>query len=349
MEWTRHKIPRIKDVLPLVNGLFTKVVYSFKYDIDKSKLDFLFLAKCGQRSPAPVIDVLHEVNEEDYDEMLTSSELQTLAGLLVMQYKQKWDKLGEIYDIEYDPIHNYLDQWSDESEENSEHDSTENVDRVDTLGTTVNRSTSRTDNLSQLTTKAGSDTTTRTDNLTSTETRNLTNSNTRTYDTDKHNTGNVTMSGNDTTTDSLWGFNSGSDVNADKSVLAHGQVQTNNLTEEMNGTVGDSGTEGGTRTVGNTGTQGTVVGYNSTVTVANTGTQGTTGSEATTGTNRRDNDTTLSETGSNTKERSGSHMGNIGNLTSQKQILEEIELWKWNYVEQILDDAKEFLTLPIYL
>ena len=35
--------------------------------------------------------------------------------------------------------------------------------------------------------------------------------------------------------------------------------------------------------------------------------------------------------------------------TFQKQIKEEIELWKWNYVATILSDVKEFCCLPVYL
>jgi hypothetical protein len=29
-------------------------------------------------------------------------------------------------------------------------------------------------------------------------------------------------------------------------------------------------------------------------------------------------------------------------------IREEIELWKWSYINEILDDAADFLSLPIY-
>lgn len=349
MEWMRPKIPKIKDVLPITNGIFGHCNYNFKYNISKAHLDFLLLAKIGQRNPAPVIDVIHEQNEEDYDAELTNAELTTLAEIMLMTYKQKWDKLGEVYDIEYDPIHNYLDAWEDESAGSSEISRTETVDRVDTLGTTVNKSSTRTDNLTQVAEKDGDDTAVRTDDLTETRTNDLNDSNTRTYDTEKANTGTVTMSGDDVTTDSLWGFNSSSNVNSDKSVLEHGQVRTDNLKENMDGTVTDVAEHTGDVTTENDGTQTTVTTFNSSLTTTNTGTQGVIGSEATTGTNRRDLDTAEGETTEDSRERSGRHSGNIGNLTSQKQILEEIELWKWNYVEQILDDAKEFLSLPIYL
>lgn len=349
MDWTRPKIPQIKDVLPLTNGIFGHCNYSFKYDISKAHLDFLLLAKIGQRSPAPVIDVIHEQNDEEYDAELTNAELTTLADIMVMTYKQKWDKLGEIYDIEYDPIHNYLDAWEDQSDGSSERERTETVDRVDTLGTTVNKSSTRTDNLQEVSGKTGTDTQTRTDNTMSTETRNLTNGNTRTLNTDEANTGTVGVAGNNTDTNSIWGFNSSTDVNSDKTAGTNSSTETRNTHTADTGTITDQGTEGGSKSVADTGTVTTAMQHGQTTTTNNTGTQGVTGSEATTGTNRRDLDTTEGETTEDSRARSGQHTGNIGNLTSQKQILEEIELWKWNYVEQILDDAKEFLSLPIYL
>ena len=378
MEWTKHKIPKIKDVLPLVNGIFGHCNYTFKYFMSKDQLDFLLLAKIGQRNPAPVIDLLHEQNDEEMDAMLTDAELTTLARIMLMQYRQKWDKLGALYDIEYDPIHNYLDDWSDTSEGSAERDFEENVDRVDTLNTTVTDSKTRTDNLSQTETRAletvdekefdNSEATTygksnvRTDDFD--VTTRYGRSETETDDFDIAHTGDQTTTvQNDTTVNSLWGFNSSNDVNSDKSVNNGTTVRTDDLNEAHDGTItkvlSGSDTEehdgtvtdalSGTDTTAYDGTVTDTKSENGTVTTTNTGTQAITGSEATTGTNRRDNDTTSSETSSDTRERSGRHTGNIGNLTSQKQILEEIELWQWNYVEQILDDAKEFLSLPVYL
>lgn len=41
-------------------------------------------------------------------------------------------------------------------------------------------------------------------------------------------------------------------------------------------------------------------------------------------------------------------LGNIGNLTSQQLITQEIELWRWSLIQQVLNDVKDFLTLPVY-
>ena len=99
----------------------------------------------------------------------------------------------------------------------------------------------------------------------------------------------------------------------------------------------------------NTGTQTTDGSGTEDVTVTNTGTQTNLGADVTTGTNSRAGTSSTSDSGTDSVARSGRHFGNIGNLTSQKQLKEEIELWKWNYVETILNDAKDFLCLDTYL
>ena len=40
--------------------------------------------------------------------------------------------------------------------------------------------------------------------------------------------------------------------------------------------------------------------------------------------------------------------GNVGNITYQKMLQEEIELWKWNFIQQVLSDVRDFTTLQIY-
>lgn len=42
------------------------------------------------------------------------------------------------------------------------------------------------------------------------------------------------------------------------------------------------------------------------------------------------------------------HRGNIGNLTPQQLITQEIELWRWNFINEVLDDIKSLITIPIY-
>ena len=57
------------------------------------------------------------------------------------------------------------------------------------------------------------------------------------------------------------------------------------------------------------------------------------------------------ETGSEARtiSRSYNRIGNIGNIPTQQLFREEIELWKWNLLTQIIDDVKDYITVPIYL
>lgn len=43
------------------------------------------------------------------------------------------------------------------------------------------------------------------------------------------------------------------------------------------------------------------------------------------------------------------HKGNIGNLTPQQLITQEIELWRWNFIDEVMNDIKSMITLPIYI
>lgn len=40
--------------------------------------------------------------------------------------------------------------------------------------------------------------------------------------------------------------------------------------------------------------------------------------------------------------------GNIGVTTTQQMLQAEIELWQWNFIEQVLADTDEFMTIPFY-
>ena len=437
----KRKAQKIKQILPLTNGLFTKMTFTFPEGITKSNLDLLFLSNYGMRNPSPVVEII----QSEYGEVLSSSELTTLAQSIEQMYSDRWTKLGSIYDIEYDPIHNYLDEWEDESDETLDSDKSESVSGTQTYGKTQTETIIRTDNLSERTVGEEDSTTTRTDDLTKTETRNLANDETRTdnleeeitygktdtrtdnlseevtYGRTDTRTDNLTESKTygktDTRTDNLsethsdsnsitdsghvndsvYAFNSSTAVPTDVSGTGNTRTETLGGTKLNTGTQQnvEGGTDGKTNTgtqtsalsgsdeVENTGTQTnvqsgsdskantgtrttertdtgtvttadegteTIVGEkDSTVTKTNTGTRNTSDQISTGGTDGSSKSGTYTEDATKNRERSGRHFGNIGNLTSQKMILEEINLWKWNYMQEILNDVKEFCTLPVYL
>lgn len=115
------------------------------------------------------------------------------------------------------------------------------------------------------------------------------------------------------TTDGVFGFNSAEASDADKSV--------------------SSGTEN-------------VV---STNTVTNTGTQKNISTDTDTVDKTKTSAITVDTHSGNDRTRTSTHSGNIGNLTTQQLMKQEIELWKWNFIQNVLADLSEFVTLPIYL
>lgn len=351
--------------------------YQFRAEVSKTTLDFRFNTEFGEKNPTKAVTKIMG-DDEGY---MSDEKLSFLAQMILETYKPKWDKLGAVYDIEYDPIHNFLDQWEDTSKEVRDLDgSTQKTETTD-YGRTETLDKTRTDNLANSETTTYNTNNTRTDNLTELETRDLGSSSTRTdnlteTDTYGHTatrTDNLhevvdedsTNSESGSESQNVYGFNSASAVPSDTASSSNSGSGTVDRTTDNTGT--QATTEGGSDTKANTGTQSTTGTDTGTVTTANTGTMqnaqtGTVGvSGSNTGTQDTDQTITLggedetSTTGSTqedettNRDRSGKHSGNIGNLTSQKQIKEEIELWKWNYMATILEDAKEFCCLPIYL
>jgi hypothetical protein len=85
--------------------------YTFRAEVTKSGLDLLFIANYGKKNPSPIVETIQGEDEG----LMDDTKLNLLAKTILEVYKPKWDKLADIYDIEYDPIHNYLDEWEDTS------------------------------------------------------------------------------------------------------------------------------------------------------------------------------------------------------------------------------------------
>lgn len=261
----------VKNLFPKTNGLFTKI--NFDFEVSKPLLDIMFLGQYGLKNPSPFVETIQDNPEEP----LTSGELTTIADALLALYSNKWTRLQDLQKAEYDPLHNYLDEWEDHSEGWEVNEKELSGTRTDTLNTTETTNSTRTDNL--LTTE----------------------------------TINETEQSSDSQADSIHGFNSSTAVPTDNSTGSASKTTTGSNSE------------------------------------ANTGTQGVSQTVANTGTNTRGTSQTDSFDGSDNRDREGRHSGNIGNITTQKMINEEIELWRWNFINQVLADVAEFCTLPIYL
>lgn len=265
----RTRIPIIKDVFPMTNSIFTAMNYQLP--IDPGQLDLLFYNDYGLKTICPLV-----TNIKGDDETLSSEKIALIATMLLNKYRHKWEKYKEVIEADYDPLHNYLDEYSESGSksEDEQKNTTFSEDYVETIDT--DNTNTRTDNLSEV--DGG------------------TNSNTRTGGTDqKH-----------------YGFNSATAVGVN----------------EFDDSITDSGTNSNTRT--------------------NTGTQ--TLRDVRDEERRIDDDRTEGVTIDNDQSHSkeGYHRGNIGNISTQKLVKEELDLWRWNFVEEILHDARDFLTLPLY-
>jgi hypothetical protein len=267
--------PKIKDCLPLINGIWYYIDYQFPevFDIDSSQLDIMFMSNWSMRTAAPILKLIHQ--DEDTN-MLTPVELLQLSSVLKGMFKNKWDKMMNVAILEYDPIHNYHDHMIEEIEYGEE------VDRTKT-GTGSNSNT-RTDNLSEVATDARQ----------IQDTRNLSNT------------------GSNSNQNNVYGFNSSTAVG------------------ESNNSGNNSMLENGTITTAHSGN----------LTTTNTGTQTDSGSNS------------YSETGgddtSGTRNREYTKEGNIGNISTQKLLKEELDLWKYNFLLEMMRDVANVVSLPIY-
>lgn len=266
---------KIKECLPIVDGLWTKINYELPdiFDLEPSQLDIIFLSNWSQRYAAPIIDV---IREDTGVTMLNSVELQRLANIISGMYTHKWDKMFAVALAEYDPMHNYYDELSEHVVYGEE--------KAGSKASSTSDSNTRTDNLSEV----------KTDTRQVAETRNLANS------------------GTDSTQDNVYGFNSSTAVG------------------DRNSSGSNSGSETGTITTVNSGS----------ITTGNTGTQTNVGSNTY---SESDGNETLGE-----RTRDYTKTGNIGNISTQKLLNEELELWKYNFIIEMMRDVVDLITLPSY-
>ena len=268
----RLKIPRIKEIIPIDNGIFSHMSYD-GLPLTAEQMDLLFYTDFGLKTVAPLVMALKEEDSCSISEQ----NMTKIAAMLLGKYRNKWDRDGAVARAEYDPLHNYLDEYHEEGEaaEDETDTKTESGQWIEGINT---------------------------DN-TSTRTDNLTEGDSGTY--------NSSESGNNA--QNRHGLNSATAVPVTTGTDA----------------VTSSGSNSNTRT--NTGTQ----------TMRDVRDEDRTINDSRNGSTVRDND--------KSHEKTGYHRGNIGNISTQKLLLEEIDLWRWNLADEILRDARDFLTLPMYV
>lgn len=290
MEVDQIMMKKIRNMFPLTDGLFDKMNYQFPsvFSITNAEMDFLFVTNYGMRSIAPVVAVAYEDSESGY--------VDTLASLILHMYKPKWDRLASLVTIEYDPIHNFSDDYHEEINEGITGGETVTYNTTDTNQNTTDNDTVVTDGGSERRTHSDQNSKTRTDNLSEAVAREGENN--------------------------IFGFNSVDAVGAD--------TDASNTTRTNTGTQATAGTDSGESTVYG-GLTHTTDG-----TVTENGSKRKTGTEGTERSSDRE------------RVREFTRIGNIGNITTQQLVNEEIKLWRWNFIQEVLNDVKDFLTIPVY-
>ncbi len=349
----KKKKKRIKDVLTPLEGVFEQMEYDFKY-ATLSELDVLFFTTYGDSLIAPIVN--HFLDNG----ILTSNARFDLSRLILTMYRQKWDKLLTVMELEYDPIHNFLDEKTESGLEDANRDFNENtsleksstnqttlsIDKTGTEKDSGNLHKTGTDSDSGSIQKTGYIDTTRSDNLT------------ETYDNNRSlnttDTTNGHLSGSNTSEMSIQAFNSSTYRPYDKNVDSSNS--TDNTTLTKTGVISDNASKN------NTGSVTTDENINTTDSTQNTKTLNLTDTSSNTKTldlhdvHTTDDSDSSSESGANSAKtltltsysRQYHRKGNIGNISTQSLIHQEIELWNWNFIQEVLKDVKSFLTLQIY-
>lgn len=400
-------IPRtvkVKMMFPMINGLFSHLNYQFPEilgPVTPAQLDIIFCTNYGMKSVAPVVLVIHE---DSSTPVLTDSELSRLSDLILAMYKYKWDKLATLLMLEYDPIHNYLDDYNEHIEETIDNSDTLTHNTTVSDDTTITSTRSVTDGgvethrktttLNDTITDGGTESRLRvgsgtenssdggseshmhvitgTDNETNggteTHSKQTSGTSTRTDDLEQEVTGNIV---ND-----IYGFNSDEPVGDNTSDSHKVQLDTGTQSTQSSGTESEtinggltknttkSGrdeltvTGGLTKAISNSdrdeltitgGLTKTKVGSGSeTSTIEGGLTKATQGSDVTQGAKRTTGTEGNEGTSERVRDREFRHLGNIGNLTTQQLLTQEIELWRWNFIQEVLNDVKDFLTIPVY-
>lgn len=329
-------LPKIKDVIPLTNGLFSHIDYEF-WDFTSGELDLMLLSRCGQRLPAPVLDIIQGQPDDPFAPrpQMTTSQLAQLGSLILHTYQYKWDKLINLHATEYDILKNYLDEYEEVMQDDDSATTSKTANKADrayevsqlasSTGSTNSQTTenqnetesTRRDNFSSDFSRTSTDNTTRTDNLSEAknEVENVDSTRTDNLSESKSTTDDSTV----TRTDNL---SEGVTTSLDKTVIRTDDLTDTGTTSQSDSDshTGGNYTETVTRALTATGGQDTsngVYGFNSAAAVGD--------SESEVDSTNQENETTttvLSGTKTDSHSKSGSeevtHTGTQENVTDEE-------------------------------
>lgn len=239
--------------------------------------------------------------------------LDKFSDAIYAQFHKKWDRMLNAANLEYDPIHNFSDHIDEYITDTQDERTTNDIDktsiRLETRDLTVSRLTVNSGQKNN----SGTLTDQRTDNL------------------HEQRGDNTSVSNADSNSKNIYGFNSTNPVGADTS---GGTSSSNNIESHSKDNTG-------TQTNVRTDATGQTTSENGSVSETNGGTVNTSDTQTDDRTEVRDYD--------GTRERHLIRSGNIGNLSTQSLIEQEFNLWRFNFVQEIIDDVKNYSTMPIYI
>ena len=354
MRTIRKKYIQWKDIIATPTGIFQYMPTSTLYTISEMSLleiDMLFNSECKSRTISPIVDSLVDYDEDDDEYSISTENLTTLASLIEHYYKKKWERILETLDIDYNPIYNYYDEHVGTDSETRSGSTTDVQEYGKDITRTYNslqdtyvhgKATTRTfTNYQQETVIDGSTT--------------ITPSGTKSTKYD-YSSGDYQETTTDTRSKAdneevvereISGFNSSSSVDDNKETRKTAYKNKSDRTydgyhtdtESYNNYKEDTETDS-TETTTTTGSVKDTDSGTDTNTRTGSYEDETSGSDTSTKTYNNLKDITLY----NSK-----HIGNIGNITTQKMINEELEIRKHIYIREVMNDVKEFISLPIYL
>lgn len=310
----RDKMLTLKEAIPngiLGMGLFSRMdspPWGDAYNADD--LDLEFFSKYNDKPVAPILETFYT------DNGISETNLNRISNLLLNKFKTQWERKFNLLSINYDPTKNF------ELNETGTNETVErNTDTISTTNTGTNSNTT-TNTDSHTEGETGTSDTTTTNNMTElntgTDTLKIDDKSKRTITNDNEN--------------AVYGFNSVNKVPND----THNSNSEDNFEDDRT----DARTLNLNKT--NNGTGETGVEFETNKTTEGTSNQKSDGefSNTTTGSNVKNIDNTTNFT--------VTRKGISSAYTVQKLIESEIDLWKWNFMDDVFNDVASVITLPIY-
>lgn len=131
MKKTMENEIRVKNVFPIVNGLFAHMSIDIA-DFGLSStddLDLLLVSKCGNRLITPIVEILLE------NDTLPESALTRLGVLIMSEYGETWTRVRESLKLEYNPLQNSVYKETETTNTDSETGDTSQEVRADDVST----------------------------------------------------------------------------------------------------------------------------------------------------------------------------------------------------------------------